>query len=171
MKRCGYCGRENSDEATHCQGCGTTFANNPIHSDVPRPRSPATEQMIYGAVWCIGGLLVTGVSYIAAVSSPFGGHYIIAWGAVVFGAVRFIEGLAAKSGAQTVKPQPSIMSIRPDPNELLSYGTRLEAQGRVSEALIVYKRVATEYPNSDVGRDANISYEDLQARLGGVRCP
>ena len=49
--------------------------------------------MIFGALWCVGGIVVTAVTYSSAVSSPGGGHYIIAWGAIVFGAVQFFKGL------------------------------------------------------------------------------
>jgi len=44
-----------------------------------------------GALWCIGGLIVTAVSYSAVKDS--GGTYIVAWGAVVFGGWQFLKGL------------------------------------------------------------------------------
>lgn len=34
MKHCGYCGRDNEDEAAHCQGCGTAFEGLIRHLDV-----------------------------------------------------------------------------------------------------------------------------------------
>jgi Putative prokaryotic signal transducing protein len=37
MKKCSYCGRENSDEASHCFECGTEF--DPI-APPPPPRQP-----------------------------------------------------------------------------------------------------------------------------------
>lgn len=48
------------------------------------------ELMLYGTLWCLGGLLVTGITY-AAVKS--GGTYIIAFGAVIFGFYDFARGL------------------------------------------------------------------------------
>ena len=51
------------------------------------------NNMIFGALWCVGGIVVTAVTYSSAVSSPGGGHYIIAWGAIVFGAVQFFKWL------------------------------------------------------------------------------
>ncbi len=38
MKRCGYCGRENSENAAWCQGCGTKFEQPPrIEKDEADP--------------------------------------------------------------------------------------------------------------------------------------
>jgi hypothetical protein len=48
------------------------------------------KNMISGALWCIGGIIVT-VATLNAASN--GGTYIIAWGAILFGAVQFIQGL------------------------------------------------------------------------------
>jgi hypothetical protein len=58
-------------------------------------REVGKKNMVYGALWCIGGTLVTVCSYQAASA---GGHYIIAWGAVVFGAFQFFKGLAQLTG-------------------------------------------------------------------------
>ncbi len=33
MKHCGYCGRENGDDAVYCQECGTEFVREPIIAD------------------------------------------------------------------------------------------------------------------------------------------
>ena len=49
------------------------------------------KHMIYGILWCIGGTLVTAITYSAA--SERGGTYVIAYGAVVFGAIDFFRGL------------------------------------------------------------------------------
>lgn len=48
------------------------------------------KNMLYGSLWCIGGLLVTFLTYSAASD---GGTYVIAWGAVIFGAIQFFKGL------------------------------------------------------------------------------
>ena len=48
------------------------------------------KNMIYGALWCIGGIVVTAVTYSAASG---GGTYIVAWGAIIFGAIQFFYGL------------------------------------------------------------------------------
>lgn len=49
------------------------------------------SNMLFGALWCIGGIIVTVMTYNA---SSEGGTYIVAWGAMLFGAIQFIRGLA-----------------------------------------------------------------------------
>lgn len=50
----------------------------------------ANEDIMYGALWCVGGLIVTAVTYSAASG---GGTYVVAWRAILFGAIQFIKGL------------------------------------------------------------------------------
>ncbi len=54
-------------------------------------RERANKDMLYGALWCIGGTAVT-LGTMSAASG--GGHYVITWGAIVFGAIQFFKGLA-----------------------------------------------------------------------------
>ena len=54
-------------------------------------RVVARTNMAYGAILCIGGILVTVLTYQAA--SEGGGHYVIAWGAAVLGGFHFLRGL------------------------------------------------------------------------------
>ena len=56
------------------------------------------KNMGFGALWCIGGLVVTAVTYSAASN---GGHYVVAWGAVVFGTIQFLQGLFQYSTSGT----------------------------------------------------------------------
>jgi hypothetical protein len=58
-------------------------------------RDGATKNMIFGALWCVGGIVVTAVTYSAAMN---GGTYVVAWGAIVFGAIQFFRGLAGAMG-------------------------------------------------------------------------
>lgn len=53
----------------------------------------ANKNMLYGTLWCIGGLLVTGITYAVSIN---GGSYIFAWGAVFFGGLQFLKGLFQK---------------------------------------------------------------------------
>jgi hypothetical protein len=53
----------------------------------------AKHNMFYGALWCIGGIVVTMFIYQAA-SNAGGGPYIIAWGAILYGGFQFLRGLA-----------------------------------------------------------------------------
>jgi hypothetical protein len=54
----------------------------------------ANKDMLYGALWCIGGIVVT-VGTMSAASG--GGTYVVAWGAILFGAIQFLQGMANKS--------------------------------------------------------------------------
>jgi hypothetical protein len=45
------------------------------------------NHMIYGALWFGGGMIVT----IGTMMS--GSHFVLAWGAIIFGAVDFFRGL------------------------------------------------------------------------------
>jgi len=51
-----------------------------------------TEHMINGALWFIGGLLFTAITYCAAGS---GEVYFIALGPIIYGALQFLRGLSA----------------------------------------------------------------------------
>ena len=48
------------------------------------------RNMAVGALWCIGETVVTVITYTAASG---GGTYVVAWGAIVFGAIQFLAGL------------------------------------------------------------------------------
>lgn len=58
-------------------------------------REAGNKNMLYGALWCVGGLLVTILTYSAASN---GGTYVVAWGAVIFGAIQFFKGLFQRLG-------------------------------------------------------------------------
>jgi hypothetical protein len=62
-------------------------------------RRAGRKNMLYGALWCIGGTAVTAATYQAAASSSGGGHYVVAWGAILFGAIQFFRGLAQSATA------------------------------------------------------------------------
>lgn len=48
------------------------------------------KDMLYGALWCIGGIVVTVATYSAASG---GGTYVVAYGAIIWGAIQFFKGL------------------------------------------------------------------------------
>ncbi len=48
------------------------------------------RHMIYGVLWVVGGTVVTVATYGAASE---GGKYVVAWGAIVYGAIDFFRGL------------------------------------------------------------------------------
>lgn len=53
----------------------------------------ASNKMLYGALWCIGGTAVTLWTYNSAVNAG-GGRYWVAWGAMLYGLVQFLFGLS-----------------------------------------------------------------------------
>ena len=59
-------------------------------------RAAANRMMLFGALWCIGGIAVTAVTYSMASESPTGGTFVIAWGAILFGFLQFLRGLTAR---------------------------------------------------------------------------
>ena len=53
-------------------------------------REAGQKNMLYGALWFIGGTAVTIITLAAASE---GGTYVVAWGAIVFGGIQFFRGL------------------------------------------------------------------------------
>jgi hypothetical protein len=51
--------------------------------------------MLHGAMWCVGGLVVTGITFAMASG---GGIYVVAYGAIIFGAIQFLKGFAYMVG-------------------------------------------------------------------------
>ena len=58
-------------------------------------KEAGNKNMLYGALWCVGGILVTVLTYSAASN---GGTYVVAWGAVIFGAIQFFKGVFQRLG-------------------------------------------------------------------------
>ena len=50
----------------------------------------ANKNMGFGALWLIGGAIVTAATYSA---SSGGGTYIVTYGAIIVGAIQFLQGL------------------------------------------------------------------------------
>lgn len=57
-------------------------------------RAHAVRNMVMGGLWCVGGTIVTVLSYASASNQSGGGSYVVAWGAILFGAIQFFRGLA-----------------------------------------------------------------------------
>lgn len=57
----------------------------------PQTIVPGRANMIIGGLICVVGLIVTLGTY--NIASP-GGHFIVAWGAIVFGAIQFFRGVS-----------------------------------------------------------------------------
>lgn len=63
-------------------------------------RRAGNQRMLRGAVVCILGIGVTVATYSLAAN---GGTYMVAWGAMIFGAVDFIRGLVQAATADDPK--------------------------------------------------------------------
>ncbi|MBL8796586.1 MAG: hypothetical protein JNM56_21980 [Planctomycetia bacterium] len=59
-------------------------------------REAGQRNMLYGALWFIGGLLVTAATFSFATGAG-GGTYVVAWGAMLGGAIQFFRGLSQSS--------------------------------------------------------------------------
>ena len=57
-------------------------------------RKVGRRDMLIGAGICIVGVAITVATYAAVTANRTGGSYIIAWGAIIFGALQFFRGLA-----------------------------------------------------------------------------
>jgi len=109
MKKCPCCGKQYSDDTSACPydhyslvPIGPTVSSseapgvapNNFHHLSDAVRAASNRNMFIGGLWCVGGIAVTAITYTAASG---GGTYFVAWGAIVFGAIQFIRGLAARS--------------------------------------------------------------------------
>lgn len=55
-------------------------------------QSAAKRNMVFGGILFAVGLMITVSSYSSAADGA-GGRYIVAWGAMIFGGLRFLYGL------------------------------------------------------------------------------
>ncbi len=55
------------------------------------------KNMLYGALWCGGGALVTIVTMAMA---DGGGKFILAWGAILFGGIQFVRGAVQSANSE-----------------------------------------------------------------------
>jgi hypothetical protein len=106
--------------------------------------------MLHGILWFVGGLAVTLFSYMAAVSSPGGGHYIIAYGAIIFGIVQFFRGRAAATGTDSGERA----------QELLDVAAQLESVDR-TKALALYAEIVRAFPGTRASNEAQRNLQTL----------
>lgn len=93
---------------------------------IKRLDTPATAKaanspehdMLVGALWCIGGILVTACTYSAAAEK--GGSYTIAWGAILFGGIQFFKGLINSSAEPSSPSTPTYIDSSQPSNALIS---------------------------------------------------
>ena len=61
--------------------------------------------------------------------------------------------------------RPSIKGTGNDPQPLFKQAMKLESSYKTQEALALYADIAKRFPETEVGRDAKISYEMLLKRI------
>jgi hypothetical protein len=147
MKRCNWCGKEYPDDATACVldarplvpvGSQGTYTHEEVEQEpsAPTPDSAAhdaaNKNMLVGGLWCLGGILVTAATYGAASNNPNGGSYVVAWGAIIFGAMQFFRGLSAANngGRKFDPPASSPSSEAPQPERTISQALEPERMSR-----------------------------------------
>jgi hypothetical protein len=125
----------------------------PKLDEVQREREAGKRLRATGAVILLGGIAVTLSTYLAAVSSPYGGHYVVTIGAICYGAMRFFQGHAMATG-------------RIEPNDraqpLLNLAARLEDVDR-EKAVAVYQEIVKRYPGTPASDEAQRNIQVLTA--------
>jgi hypothetical protein len=64
MKKCAYCGRENNDEAMHCQECGTEFAAPSVAAGPGQPRDLTWLEWLGCVLRYAGMIVLIGLLYL-----------------------------------------------------------------------------------------------------------
>jgi hypothetical protein len=103
-----------------------------------------------GIIWFVGGLAVTVFSYSAAVHSPYGGHYVIAYGAIIYGLAQFFRGRAAARGTDT----------KDQAKELLEVAAHLESLDR-AKAVALYEEIVRKFPGTRAANEAQRNMQTL----------
>lgn len=71
-----------------------TVVGNLKQAKAQAAKEASRKNMLYGALWCVGGIVVTVLTYQAAAG---GGSFVVAWGAILFGGIQFVRGLVQSS--------------------------------------------------------------------------
>jgi hypothetical protein len=77
----------------------TTVVHHLEQAKAEASKRAGEKNMLFGALWCIGGIALTALTFRAAANSG-GGRYIVAWGAILFGGIQFIRGLIQSSSGR-----------------------------------------------------------------------
>jgi hypothetical protein len=119
-------------------------------ADEDPQRALGQRLMQRGILWFVGGLVVTVFSYAAAVHSPYGGHYVIAYGAVIYGLAQYFRGRAAARGTDS----------KEQAEELLDAAAHLESVDR-AKAVALYEEIVRNFPGTCAGKEAQRNLQTL----------
>jgi hypothetical protein len=64
MKKCDYCGRENTDQSDRCCECGTTLPERAVEKSQTRPRNRAFLEWLGKSIFYAGTLIVIALLYL-----------------------------------------------------------------------------------------------------------
>ena len=92
-------------------------------------------------------------SHSSAVRSRFGGHYVVATGAMAVGIVQFFRVLVAASEDETNEQTPQ---------DLLNLAARLESEDR-AKAIALYAEIAEKFPGTRASDEALRNMQTLTA--------
>ena len=153
MLKCSYCGKESDDGSTLCGGCGLsldTKPGEPQGNEDPQG-GEGGKRLLQGMIWFFIGGAVSLFSYSLAADSPGGGHYIIAWGAMIYGAIQMWRGWTGSTGrtsrnteAQKVLDQAAVFeSLNP------------------AKAVDLYAEVVAKFPGTRASQEAQRNIQTL----------
>jgi hypothetical protein len=100
--KCLRCGLYDSAGVTECRRCQQPLLYHPpavqfnqAHQaeNTGGSHDNSATDMVVGGLACLFGIVVTAATYSIAASSSKGGKYVVAWGAIVFGGIRFLKGM------------------------------------------------------------------------------
>ena len=120
--------------------------------------------MLYGALWCIGGIVVTAVTYSTALVR--GGTYYLFWGAILFGFLQFFQGLfqfldAPKQDINISKAEELVFIIETD-QDWMKQLDAAEALARLKDTRgLDYLKKSLESSNADVREVAREILDEL----------
>jgi hypothetical protein len=107
--------------------------------------------MFRGLLWFFGGCLVTAFTYISAAKSPYGGSYVVAYGAIIYGAIQFVRGKQYATG--TVDPNTAA-------DQMLDIAATYESIDK-PKALALYAEIIKNYPTSRAANEATQNIKTL----------
>lgn len=76
------------------QNMAITVVNELHKTIVEEKRKKGSRDILFGSLWFVGGIFFTAITLTEAKK---GGTYIVAWGAVLFGALQIIRGFINKN--------------------------------------------------------------------------